>query len=94
MNMLRFRDQEEFASIQEVQAGTSKLLERAAKRGSYIRVIKNSKPIGVLMPNSTFESLTEDLLAMSSPRYLRNIAKARAEKRRYSSKQVKKMLGL
>ncbi|MBI4239473.1 type II toxin-antitoxin system Phd/YefM family antitoxin [Candidatus Uhrbacteria bacterium] len=90
----KFNYNEEFANIQEVQAGTSKLLDRAAKRGTYIRVIKNSKPIGVLMPNETFERLTEDLLALSSPPYLQAIAQARKEKKRYSSKQVKKMLGL
>ena len=85
---------EEFASIQEIQAGTSKLLRGAEARGSFIRVIKSSKPIGVLMPNSTFDSLTEDLLALSSPAYLRNIKKARTERKRYSSKEIEKMLGI
>lgn len=85
---------EEFASIQEIQAGTSKLLKGAEARGSFIRVIKSSKPIGVLMPNSTFDSLTEDLLALSSPSYLTNIRKARSERVRYSSKDVKRMLGI
>lgn len=90
----KFQYNEEFASIQEVQAGTSRLLEKAAARGAYIRVIKNSKPVGVLMPTVTFERFTEDLLALSSPDYLRNIKRARAEKKRYSSKQAKKMIGL
>jgi PHD/YefM family antitoxin component YafN of YafNO toxin-antitoxin module len=85
---------EEFASIQEIQAGTSKLLRGAAARGSFIRVLKSSKPLGVLMPNSTFESLTEDLLALSSPSYMMGIKNARSERKRYSSKEVKKMLGL
>lgn len=85
---------EEFASIQEIQAGTSKLLKGAEARGSFIRVLKSSKPIGVLMPNSTFDSLTEDLLAFSTPSYLTNIKKARSERRRYSSREAKKMLGL
>ncbi len=85
---------EEFASIQEIQAGTSKLLKGAETRGSFIRVLKSSKPIGVLMPNSTFDSLTEDLLALSSPAYLTNIKKARTERRRYSARDVKKILGI
>ncbi|MDP2630802.1 MAG: hypothetical protein Q8P56_05355 [Candidatus Uhrbacteria bacterium] len=85
---------EEFASIQQIQAGTSKLLKGAEARGSFIRVLKSSKPIGVLMPNSTFDSLTEDLLALSSPVYLTNIRKARSEKKQYSSREVKKMLGI
>lgn len=90
----KFQYNEDFASIQEVQAGTSRLLEKAAAKGSYIRVIKNSKPVGVLMPTSTFERFTEDLLALSSPAYLLGIKKARAEKKHFSSKQVKKILGL
>lgn len=94
MNKKRLQQYEEFASIHEVQAGTSKLLEKAAQRGTYIRVIKNAKPIGVLMPNSTFDRLTEDLLALASPAYLQNIKKAREDKKRYSSHQVKKLLGL
>lgn len=94
MNNQRFQQHEEFASIHEVQAGTSKLLEKAAHRGTYIRVIKNAKPIGVLMPNVTFDRLTEDLLALSSPAYLQNIKKARADAKRYSSHQVKKLLGM
>lgn len=85
---------EEFASIQEVQAGTSKLLAKAAARGSFIRVIKNSKPVGVLMPNATFESIMEDLLALASPSYLAAIKSARKERKRYSARQVHKILGL
>lgn len=90
----KFFQREEFASIQELQAGTSKLLKGAESRGSFIRVLKSSKPIGVLMPNSTFESLIEDLLALSSPSYLHNIKKARVEKKKYSSRDVKKMIGI
>ncbi len=85
---------EEFASIQQVQAGTSRLLEGAARRGAFIRVIKNSKPIGVLLPNTTFESLAEDLAALSSNAYLRNLAESRKQGGRYSAKTVKRLLGL
>lgn len=86
--------QEEFASVQEVQAGISRILAGAEQRGSFIRVIKNSQPIGVLMPNSVFENLAEDILALGSPSYLLNVYKARKEKKRYSSKEVKKLLGV
>ncbi len=82
---------EEFASIQQIQAGTSKLLRIAESRGSFIRVLKSSKPIGVLMPNSIFNAFTEDLLALSSPSYLAKIKKARGERKRYSSREIKKM---
>lgn len=86
--------QEEFVSVQTVQAGISRVLAGAEQRGSFIRVIKNSQPIGVLMPNNIFESLTEDVLALSSPNYLLDIYKARKEKKHYSSKDVKQLLGL
>ncbi len=83
---------EDFASVQEIQAGISKLLKTAESRGSFIRVLKSSKPIGVIMPNATFESLTEDLLALSSPSYCMNIHKARNERKKYSSREIKKIL--
>jgi len=86
--------QETFASVQEVPAGISRLLRKAQTAGVFIRVIKNSKPIGVLMPNTTFEALTEDLLALASSTYQYNIHKARQEEKTYSAKQVKKLLGL
>jgi|GEM_PF-1557307 len=85
---------EEFASVQEVQAGVSKILKTAEARGSFIRVLKSSKPIGVIMPNSTFENLTEDLLALSSPSYRMSIQKARTERKKYSSHEVKKILNI
>lgn len=88
----RLFQREEFASVQEIQAGISKLLKTAEARGSFIRVLKSSKPIGVIMPNSTFESLTEDLLALSSPSYRMNIQKARTERKKYSSREIKKIL--
>ncbi|MBI2483931.1 type II toxin-antitoxin system Phd/YefM family antitoxin [Candidatus Uhrbacteria bacterium] len=90
----RFFQKEDFASIQEIQAGTSKILEKAERNESFIRVLKNSKPIGVLMSNEAFDNLIEDLCALSSPRYLARVAQARKEKKRYSLAEVKKRLGL
>ena len=86
--------QEAFASVQEVQAGVSRLLHKAQDGQFFIRVIKNSKPIGVLMPNVVFENIIEDMLAMASPTYLRNIKKARKEKKRYSALAIKQQLGI
>ncbi len=65
-----------------------------AAHGSFIRVLKNSKPVGVRMPKTTFESIAEDLLAIASPRYLNNIRAARKGKKRYSARAVKKLLGI
>lgn len=85
---------EAFAGIQEAQAGLSRLLIKAERNGTFYRVLKNNKPIGVLLSNSTWESVTEDLAALTSPAYLRNIATARREKRRMSLAQVKRQLKL
>ncbi|MBI4252625.1 hypothetical protein HY623_00365 [Candidatus Uhrbacteria bacterium] len=41
-----------------------------------------------------FDSITEDLLASSSPVYLANIKKARSERKRYSLKEVRRMLDI
>jgi len=61
---------EKFTSIQEAQAGLAKLLASAEKTGDFYRVLKNNKPVGVLLPNKTWEALIEDLEALSSKRYL------------------------
>lgn len=83
---------EKFTSIQEAQAGLTKLLTRAEKEDGFYRVLKNNKPVGVLLPNKTWESLLEDLEALGSKKYLTKISKARAEKKTVSSSQVKKEL--
>jgi len=85
---------EEFTSIKQAQAGLTNLLKKASKKGAFYRVLKNNKPVGVLIPNIVWESLIEDLQALSSPRYLKSIQKARASKKRYSAKQVKKILAI
>lgn len=84
---------EKFTSIQEAQAGLYKLLEGAQKTGRFYRVLKNNKPVGVLLPNKTWESLLEDLEALSSKKYIESIRRARASGIRYSSSQIKKNLG-
>lgn len=85
---------ERFTNVQKAQAGLTKLFLQAAKTGTFYRVLKNDQPLGVLIPNSTWESLTEDFEALSSPNYLRQIAAARKSKVRYTSKEVKKLLGI
>ncbi len=85
---------EDFASVQKVQAGVTKILKKAEKDGKFVRVMRNNEPVGVLVPNNVWESFIEDLEAMSSPNYLKRIAKSKADKVRYSSTEVKKMLGI
>lgn len=85
---------EKFTNIQKAQAGLTKLFAEAEKSSSFYRVMKNDKPLGVLVPDGMWSNLIEDLEAMSSPNYLKKIARARASKIRYSSDEVKKMLGI
>lgn len=85
---------EKFTNIQKAQAGLTKLFEEARKTMSFYRVMKNDKPLGVLVPNEMWDDFVEDMEAMSSPRYLASIKKARKQKKRYTMEQVKKELGL
>ncbi len=85
---------EKFTNIQKAQAGLTKLFQKASQSGTFYRVLKNDQPLGVLIPNSTWESLTEDLEAMSSPNYLKRIATARKSKKYSTLDQVKHELSL
>ena len=84
---------EKFTNIQKAQAGLTRLFADADKTLSFYRVMKNDEALGVLVPNRMWQSIVEDIEALSSPSYLLRIKKARAEKKRYSSDEVKKMLG-
>lgn len=81
---------EKFTNIQRAQAGLTKLFQKAAKSMSFYRVMKNDTPLGVLVPNEMWEDFIEDLEALSSPRYLAKIAKARKEKGGITMEQLKK----
>lgn len=90
----RLLRKERFASIQEAQAGLSRLLAQAELQGSFVRLMRHNKPLGVILPNKTWESLLEDIAAYSSPTYLRSIAASRQGKKRYTAAQVKRLLAL
>ncbi len=81
---------EKFTNIQRAQSGLTRLFKEASKTMSFFRVMKNDTPLGVLVPNEMWEDFVEDLEAMSSPRYLARIAKARKEKGGISLDQLKK----
>lgn len=85
---------EDFASVQEAQAGITKLFTKAKNKGKFVRVMRNQEPLGVLIPNNIWESLIEDLEALSSPNYLKSIEESRKDKKTYSSNEVKKILGI
>lgn len=85
---------EDFTSVQELQAGATKLFLAAAKKNKFYRVMRNKVPLGVLIPNNLWDSLVEDLEGLSSPNYLKTIALARRSKKLYSAKAIEKELGL
>jgi len=85
---------EKFTNIQKAQAGLTRLFAEAEKSLSFYTVLKNDKPLGALVPRRMWESLLEDLEALSSPNYRKMIARSRADKRRYSAEEVKKRLGM
>lgn len=85
---------EKFTNIQKAQAGLTKLFEQAQKTMSFYRVMKNDKPLGVLVPNEMWDDFVEDMEAMSSPRYLASIKKARRQTKLYTLEEIKKELGL
>jgi len=85
---------EKFTNIQKAQAGLTRLFLEAKKTGSFYRVLKNDQSLGVLLPDSLWQSLVEDLEALSSPNFRQKIAKARKEKKTIKASEVKKQLGL
>ena len=85
---------EDFASVQEAQAGITRLFTKAKDNGKFMRIMRNQTPLGVLIPNNLWESFVEDLEALSSPGYLKSIEEARNDKKRYSSDEVDKILGI
>ena len=86
--------QEKFTSIQAAQAGLTRLFALAEKNHTFYRVLRGSKPVGVLLPTTTWESLVEDLIALSSPRYLASIATSRKSRLVYRAADVKRKLRL
>ena len=81
---------EKFTNIQRAQAGLTRLFKKAQSTMSFYRVMKNDKPLGVLIPNNIWESWVEDFEALSSPSYIRRIAKARKEKGGLTLDEIKK----
>lgn len=85
---------EDFTSVQELQAGATKLFLAAARKNKFYRVMRNKSPLGVLIPNNLWDSLLEDFEAISSPRYLETIKKSRRSRKFYTAAQVEKELGI
>jgi len=92
--MKQFIVDERFVNIQKAQSGLTKLFLEAQKNETFYRVLKNDQALGVLIPENLWQSLTEDLEALSSPSYLRRISRARMEKKTVKAALVKKLLGV
>lgn len=45
---------EEFISIQEAQAGLTKVIRKAERKGKILRVMRNNESVGMLIPNKIF----------------------------------------
>ena len=72
----------------------SREFKEAAKKKRFYRVMRNQKPLGVLIPDDLWRSFIEDLEALSSPSYLTSIAKSRKDKKKISAAKAKKRLGI
>lgn len=85
---------EKFTNIQNAQAGLTRLFLEAQEKSAFYRVLKNDRPLGVIIPETMWQDLTEDLEALSSHAFRQKITRARKEKKRVSLAQVKKALSL
>jgi PHD/YefM family antitoxin component YafN of YafNO toxin-antitoxin module len=90
--MIQLINDEKFTNIQKAQAGLTKLFLKARKSLSFYRVMKNDVPLGVLIPEEMWQSWTEDIEALSSPKFRQKIAKARSEKKRISADKIRRMV--
>lgn len=68
---------QKFVNVQGAQAGLTKLFAKADESMSFYTVLKNDQPLGALVPKRMWESLLEDLEALSSPNYREKIAESR-----------------
>lgn len=82
---------EKFTNVQKAQSGLTRLFAQAEETASFYTVLKNDKPLGALVPRKMWESLLEDLEALSSPNYRRMIAESRKSER-VSADQIRKMV--
>ena len=85
---------ERFVSIREAQAGLSNVLAEATKNNTYYRVLRNNKPVGVLIPQRIWEDLLEDIEAAASKNFQNQLAKSQQSTERIPLEQVAKELNL
>ncbi len=57
---------EEFISIQQAQAGLTKVIKEAERKGKILRIMRNNESLGVLIPNKIFLKFIKLLESVSA----------------------------
>lgn len=57
---------EEFISIQQAQAGLTKVIKEAERKGKILRIMRNNESLGVLIPNKIFLKFVKLLETLSA----------------------------
>ena len=66
-------------STRKFQSQFATMLKNAEEQGIYYNIVRNGDSVGVFLPIHFWESLLEDMEALSSPNYLKSIEEARKE---------------
>lgn len=56
---------EEFISIQQAQAGLTRIVKEAERKGKIIRILRNNQSLGVLLPNKVWQKFLDKLEELS-----------------------------
>ena len=72
---------ERYTSIQEAQAGLTKVLKVAEKNDNFYKVMRNNKPIGVLLPIKAWENLLKDIEELKTTDFLKDFEKSSKSKK-------------
>jgi len=79
MTPMQLLTSQRIISTKQFQSKFAQAVRDAEKNGEYYNVVRNSKSVGIFMPQKLWDSLMEDLEALSSPKYLKKIAQSRKE---------------
>ncbi len=75
-------------STKNFQSKFASMVKKAKENKEYYNVVRNSESIGVFLPIELWESLLEDLEALSSPKYLKEIAESREQAKKGKSVDI------
>ena len=79
---LKLLTSQKIISTKQFQSQFAKMLKNAQEHEIYYNVVRQGESVGVFIPIHFWESLLEDMEALSSPRYLADIAEAREQAKR------------